>query len=70
MSLGLDYSTANWAQIKEAHRTLSFRWHPDKNPTNIEEATERFKDIQGAFDELKKYQTGGRHSIRKKKKDK
>ena len=36
-------------------------------PTNREEATERFKVIQGAFDELKKYQTGGRRSIRKRK---
>ena len=68
MNLGLDnYLTATWIQIKEAHRRLAMQWHPDKNPTNKEEATERFKVIQGAFDELKKYQTGGRRSIRKRK---
>ena len=67
-TLGLP-TTATWEEIKDAHKRLARQWHPDKNPTNIEEATERFKAIQGAYEKLKiKLKKGGRRSKRKNKK--
>jgi len=35
--------------IKKAYRRLAVKWHPDKNPNNIEEATKKFKDISEAY---------------------
>ena len=55
--------------LAEVNPELAKQWHPDKNPTNIEEATERFKAIQGAYEKLKiKLKKGGRRSKRKNKK--
>lgn len=39
-------------EITQAKRSLSKRWHPDRNPDNREEATERMKRINAAFDFL------------------
>lgn len=36
-------------QIKAAFRTLITKWHPDKNPDNMEEATEMSKKIIAAY---------------------
>ena len=36
-------------QIKKAYRKLALKWHPDKNPDNIQQAEERFKEIGEAF---------------------
>lgn len=41
-------------QIKEAHKALTLRWHPDKNPTNKELAAQVFTVIQKAHEELQK----------------
>ena len=41
---------ASPAEIKRAYRRLAMRWHPDRNTSP--EATERFKQIQGAYDQL------------------
>lgn len=41
---------ASPAEIKRAYRRLAMHWHPDRN-TNPE-ATERFKQIRGAYDQL------------------
>eukprot|EP00291_Cryptomonas_curvata_P005354 CAMPEP_0172186202 /NCGR_PEP_ID=MMETSP1050-20130122/20622_1 /TAXON_ID=233186 /ORGANISM="Cryptomonas curvata, Strain CCAP979/52" /LENGTH=299 /DNA_ID=CAMNT_0012860329 /DNA_START=40 /DNA_END=936 /DNA_ORIENTATION=+ len=39
---------ANADDIKIAYRKLALKWHPDKNSDNLEEATERFKEITNA----------------------
>lgn len=36
-------------ELKKAYRKLALRWHPDKNADQLEEATERFKEIQAAY---------------------
>jgi hypothetical protein len=35
-------------EVKEAYRKLAKRYHPDKNVDNLEEAEERFKEVQEA----------------------
>jgi len=47
--LGLSPS-ASPEQIKRAYRRLAMRWHPDRN--DHPEATERFKEIRAAYDQL------------------
>jgi len=41
-------STATENDIKKAYARLSKKWHPDKNPNNIEEATRKFQEINEA----------------------
>ena len=38
-------STPKPEDIKKAYRTLSKKWHPDKNLENLEHATEMFKNM-------------------------
>ncbi|EFO16886.1 hypothetical protein LOAG_11616 [Loa loa] len=38
--------------IKKSYRKLALKWHPDKNPTNVEECTRYFALIQQAYDIL------------------
>ena len=40
-------------EIKQAYYRLAKEHHPDKNPDNREEATEKFKEIQAAYEALK-----------------
>ena len=42
---------ASQDEIKKAYRKLVRQYHPDKNPGD-EEAEERFKEVQGAYDVL------------------
>mmetsp|Transcript_33379 Transcript_33379/g.95885 ORF Transcript_33379/g.95885 Transcript_33379/m.95885 type:complete len:432 (+) Transcript_33379:162-1457(+) len=44
--------SADLAAIKKSYRKLSLQWHPDKNPANKEEATQRFQEIATAYEVL------------------
>lgn len=44
--------TATVADVKKAYRKLALRWHPDKNPNNLNEANRRFKEICQAYEIL------------------
>jgi len=45
--------TATAAQIKTAYKKLALKWHPDKHSEETrEEATEKFKEISGAYQVL------------------
>ncbi len=39
-------------EIKAAYRKLALEWHPDKHPNNKEEAEEKFKEINEAYQVL------------------
>jgi curved DNA-binding protein CbpA len=43
---------ATSGQIKKAYKMLAMKWHPDKNPQNIDYASEKFKKIAEAYDTL------------------
>jgi DnaJ family protein B protein 6 len=49
--LGLK-KTATTDEVKKAFRKLAVKWHPDKNPDNKAEATEKFKEISEAYEIL------------------
>ena len=44
--------SASGEDIKKAYRRLALKWHPDKNPDNVEEAKKKFQDIAEAYSVL------------------
>lgn len=44
--------TATEHEIKRSYRELALKWHPDKNPDNVKEAEEKFKEIGEAYSVL------------------
>ena len=38
--------------LKKEYYTCAKKWHPDKNPQNIDQATKKFADIANAYDVL------------------
>ncbi|XP_012255664.1 dnaJ homolog subfamily B member 6-like isoform X2 [Athalia rosae] len=49
----LDVSrNATGVDIKKAYRKLALKWHPDKNPDNLDEANRMFKEISEAYEVL------------------
>lgn len=43
---------ANESEIKKAYRKLAMKWHPDKNPDILEEASRKFQEVGEAYDVL------------------
>jgi len=43
---------ASAGEIKKAFRQLAMRCHPDRNPENAEEAAEKFKEVNEAYEVL------------------
>ena len=44
--------TATLDEIKKAYKKMAIKWHPDRNPNNSTEATEKFKNISKAYEIL------------------
>jgi molecular chaperone DnaJ len=40
---------ASETDIKKSYKKLAVKWHPDKNPNNLKEAEEKFKEIVEAY---------------------
>jgi DnaJ family protein A protein 2 len=49
--LGLNRNS-NIDEIKKAYKKMCLKWHPDKNPDNIEKAKHEFQKIQEAYEVL------------------
>ena len=44
--------SASTDDIRKAYRRLAMKWHPDRNPTNKDEAEARFKELSKAYEVL------------------
>ncbi|XP_067629236.1 dnaJ homolog subfamily B member 6 isoform X1 [Eurosta solidaginis] len=49
----LDISrSATESEVKKAYKKLALKWHPDKNPDNLDEANIRFRKLSEAYEVL------------------
>ncbi|XP_069965248.1 dnaJ homolog subfamily B member 6 isoform X2 [Bactrocera oleae] len=49
----LDISrNATESEVKKAYKKLALKWHPDKNPDNLDEANTRFRELSEAYEVL------------------
>ncbi|XP_053962131.1 dnaJ homolog subfamily B member 6 isoform X2 [Anastrepha ludens] len=49
----LDISqSATESEVKKAYKKLALKWHPDKNPNNLDEANKRFRELSEAYEVL------------------
>lgn len=53
--------TASTKEIKSAYKALARKWHPDKNPDNVEEAEKMFQDIGEAHEVLSDDEKRGKY---------
>eukprot|EP00740_Mantoniella_antarctica_P017975 CAMPEP_0198695300 /NCGR_PEP_ID=MMETSP1468-20131203/285230_1 /TAXON_ID=1461545 /ORGANISM="Mantoniella sp, Strain CCMP1436" /LENGTH=107 /DNA_ID=CAMNT_0044450957 /DNA_START=19 /DNA_END=339 /DNA_ORIENTATION=+ len=60
--LGLQ-KDASATEVKKAYRKLAVKFHPDKNPTNQEEALEKFQEIASAYEVLSDEQARRRYDM-------
>lgn len=49
--------------IKKSYKKLAFKWHPDRNITNKQEAEEKFKKISEAYNVLSKPELRKRYDM-------
>lgn len=60
---------SNDDEVRKAYKKMALKWHPDKNPDNIKEAEEKFKEVGEAYavlsDQRKKdiYDTYGHEGL-------
>lgn len=38
--------------LRYRYRKLALKWHPDKNPDNLDEANRKFREISEAYEVL------------------
>lgn len=43
---------SNEGEIRKAYKKMAVKWHPDKNPDNLKEAEEKFKEVGEAYSVL------------------
>lgn len=43
---------ASQDDIKKAYKKAALKWHPDRNPDNVAEASEKFKEVGAAYEVL------------------
>eukprot|EP01102_Stenamoeba_stenopodia_P014453 TRINITY_DN4800_c0_g1_i1.p1 TRINITY_DN4800_c0_g1~~TRINITY_DN4800_c0_g1_i1.p1 ORF type:complete len:266 (-),score=108.90 TRINITY_DN4800_c0_g1_i1:95-892(-) len=55
---------ASFQDVKKAHRQLSLKWHPDKNP-GCEECKEKYIKIISAYETISEYERGKIHLVNK-----
>ena len=56
--LGVERDASD-SQIKRAYHKLALRYHPDKNPEQVEETSRKFREVVEAYEALCKHFEAG-----------